>query len=78
MNVTVKFFASLKDQFGEPVMQIELPDDRPTVEDIWKIVSGHERMPENILSAINLEYAEAREKVKAGDEIAFFPPVTGG
>lgn len=78
MNVTVKFFASLKDQFSEPSMQIELPSDQATVEDIWKKVSGSSNMPENVLSAINLEYAQAETIVKAGDEIAFFPPVTGG
>ncbi len=78
MNVTVKFFASLKEQFSEPVMDVELSSDQTTVEDIWKKVSGSEQMPENVLSAINLEYAQAQQIVKAGDEVAFFPPVTGG
>lgn len=78
MNVTVKFFASLKEQFSEPTMQIELSSDRSTVEDVWKKVSGSEQIPDNVLSAVNLEYAQAHQVVKTGDEVAFFPPVTGG
>ena len=78
MNVTVKFFASLKEQFNQPSMNVELSSNQTTVEDIWKEVSGSDHMPENVLSAINLEYAKAEQTVKAGDEIAFFPPVTGG
>ena len=78
MNVTVKFFAGLKEQFKEPTMTVELTCDQTTVEEIWNIVSGHEKMPDNVLSAINLEYAQPQQIVKAGDEIAFFPPVTGG
>ena len=59
-------------------MNVELSPDQTTVEDIWKKVSGAENMPDNVLCAINLEYAQAGQTVKAGDEIAFFPPVTGG
>ncbi len=39
--------------------------------------SGKE-LPDNILSAINMEYVKADARVKDGDEVAFFPPVTGG
>ena len=78
MYVTVKFFASLKEQFSQPTMDVELPSEQTTVEDVWKKVSGTEQMPENVLSAVNLEFAEAKQLVKAGDEVAFFPPVTGG
>jgi molybdopterin converting factor small subunit len=35
-------------------------------------------MPGNILMAVNQEYAEADQFVSDGDEVAFFPPVTGG
>ena len=35
-------------------------------------------LPENTLMAVNMEYVEATHGVKADDEVAFFPPVTGG
>ena len=34
--------------------------------------------PANTLVAINQEYASPASAVRAGDEVAFFPPVTGG
>ena len=59
-------------------MLIDLPGDQTTVEDIWKKVSHTDEMPANVLSAVNLEFAGAQDIVKQGDEVAFFPPVTGG
>jgi molybdopterin synthase sulfur carrier subunit len=35
-------------------------------------------IPGNALVAINQQYADFNASVKEGDEIAFFPPVTGG
>ena len=78
MRITVKFFASLKEQFDEPEIELELQEQQTTVEEIWKQVSQTQELPANVLSAINLEYAQANDLVKDGDEIAFFPPVTGG
>ena len=49
-----------------------------TVAQIWTLVSGAERMPDNLLSAVNLEYVNPDHAVADGDEVAFFPPVTGG
>ena len=78
MSITVKFFASLKEQFSEPTMVIDLPSDNTTVEQVWRQVSQTTSMPSNVLSAINKEYAQAEDFVKENDEVAFFPPVTGG
>ncbi len=35
-------------------------------------------IPGNALVAINREYSDFDAVVKEGDEVAFFPPVTGG
>ncbi len=78
MRITVKFFASLKEQFEKPELELELDDNQFTVADVWKQVSQHSELPANVLSAVNLEYAQASDTVNDGDEVAFFPPVTGG
>lgn len=49
-----------------------------TVAEVWKQATGDEAMPSNILMAVNQEYAESGQTVTDGDEVAFFPPVTGG
>ncbi len=35
-------------------------------------------LPQPILVAVNQEFAQPEQQVSIGDEVAFFPPVTGG
>ena len=39
---------------------------------------GAQYFPENIMCAVNHEMANEDTKVCESDEVAFFPPVTGG
>ncbi len=49
-----------------------------TVAGVWQQVTGDKLLPANLLMAVNMEYAEPDSVVQDGDEVAFFPPVTGG
>ena len=77
MPVTVKYFASLREQHGSE-RRVATPATGTTVADIWLHASQGEAMPDNVLMAVNLEYVGADHPVEDGDEVAFFPPVTGG
>lgn len=77
MKVTTKFFASLREQVGFADRQIEL-ETGATIADAWRAATGQEQLPGSVLMALNMEYAKAETPVKDGDELAFFPPVTGG
>jgi len=77
MNITVKFFASLREQTGKSDSTISSPETL-TVMQAWQQASGLDEMPENTLCAINMEYVDADAMLSDGDELAFFPPVTGG
>jgi molybdopterin synthase sulfur carrier subunit len=78
MNVQVLFFASLKEHLGKSEMQLELTAS-PSVEALWKSLSaGKDALPAQILFAVNHQYVKADYQLKDGDEVAFFPPVTGG
>jgi len=77
MTIQVKFFASLRETLGRQSSEIA---DQPglTVQDVWHMATENAEYPDNTLCAINMEYTRPDAKVKPGDEVAFFPPVTGG
>ncbi|MGB0237316.1 MAG: molybdopterin converting factor subunit 1 [Cycloclasticus sp.] len=77
MPIKVLYFASLKELFGRSEDQLSAEGFR-TVEDVWSHVSQGHNVSQQVLFSINQEYAQADALVKAGDEVAFFPPVTGG
>ena len=77
MSIHVKYFASLREAIGRS------HDDVPflniiTVEEVWNQATNHMQPPERLLVAVNQEYANFSKPVCDGDEVAFFPPVTGG
>jgi len=77
MAITVKFFASLRENLGISENQIN-PSGEITVANVWQLATNGNTMPKNTLAAINMDYVDSRQAVKDGDEVAFFPPVTGG
>ena len=78
MNIHVLFFASLKEHLGTAETQLELSTPQ-TVATLWETLSaGKDALPTQILFAVNHEYVHADYELKEGDEVAFFPPVTGG
>lgn len=75
MSIQVKFFASLREQLGRSESEISAAS---TVADVWQQATDGQPLPERILVAVNLDYATLDSAVNDGDEVAFFPPVTGG
>lgn len=78
INVKVRYFASMRDRMGRGEDSVALGSEKATVEDLWKKISAGQSMPTSTLIAINMEYTDAKAALKDGDEVAFFPPVTGG
>ena len=77
MAITVKYFASLRERMGREGEQLP---HRPglTVLDVWAEVCGGVPFEQSVRSAVNLDYVPPSHVVEDGDEVAFFPPVTGG
>ncbi len=78
MNVTVRYFASLRDRMGRADETLELDGDSMSVSDVWAKVADGQSIPDSTLISVNMEYTDADTVLKDGDELAFFPPVTGG
>lgn len=77
MSIKVRYFASLGERVGRSDSDLEFTHEM-TVRDVWLLDTLETSMPESMLAAVNMEYAELDFPVQDGDEVAFFPPVTGG
>ncbi|MGE5470450.1 MAG: molybdopterin converting factor subunit 1 [Bacteroidota bacterium] len=82
MSVQVLYFASLREALGLAGESVELPAGIATVGVLrdWLVTRGRDKLAtaKNLRCAVNQELAGLDAPVREGDEIAFFPPVTGG
>jgi molybdopterin synthase sulfur carrier subunit len=76
MSITVRYFASVRERLGRGEDRIE-PAGVGSVADVWSRATL-EPLPGRVLAAVNQEHARLDQPVRDGDEVAFFPPVTGG
>ena len=84
MTITVKFFSLIREAVETEQLTLELNDSLTTVEalknelglrgEAWKEALSHP----NLIQAVNQQVVFQEESIKDGDEIAFFPPMTGG
>ena len=77
MKIKILYFASLREQVGRANDLLEVSQPISALE-AWQQATGLSDIAENLLIAVNQEYTSADALIKDGDELAFFPPVTGG
>ena len=85
MKVKVLFFAGLREQLGTAGEEVELPGGVSTVAGLRAHLRARGGNFEKMFSekalvraAVNQDMVQPTSAIKAGDEVAFFPPVTGG
>ncbi len=83
--VTLLYFASLRESVGVSREQLELPSGNATVSALVDRLRDRDaRWTEAFAPgrqwrvAVNQQMATPATPIRPGDEIAFFPPVTGG
>jgi molybdopterin synthase catalytic subunit len=81
MQVTVKFFARLRDLIGAKSLTRDVANNISIAELIDNLQAEFPQlaglMPSTAI-ALNQEFADPQTRLKAGDEVALFPPVSGG
>ncbi len=85
MPVKLVYFAWVREQIGKSGEMLDLPADVTTVSALLTYLASRGenyaealRFPDVIRVAINQELAEHDEPLRDAQEIALFPPMTGG
>ena len=80
-RITVKLFATLRERAGASELSRDFPDGA-TVAEIWRHLGeefpGLKSHRDSVGFAVNREYVGDDYSPRAGDEVAFIPPVSGG
>jgi molybdopterin synthase sulfur carrier subunit len=81
----IKYFSLIREHVGKSEEEINLPESVVTIDDLINyLISVNEVYKIAFLKrdlikiAVNKSYSSAGTKINDKDEIAFFPPVTGG
>ncbi len=79
--IRVLFFAKLREALGTSSLNLEYSGDVAGLKQVlslrgeaWRQVLAQD----NILCAVNQQVAADDQSLSSSDEVAFFPPVTGG
>ena len=84
MSVNILYFASLREAIGQGAERLELPAGIGSVGALRDHLAGidvsHAALvaTKNLRAAVNQKMVGLDAPVVDGDEVAFFPPVTGG
>ncbi len=85
MKIQLRYFASLREALDIDGETLELDRKSPGVADViellrarggqWRDTFAEDK---TVMAAVNQEMIQGDIQLKDGDELAFFPPVTGG
>lgn len=85
MKVKILYFAGLREQLGRPGEELDVSPAVTTVAGVRTLLMARGGAWQSALVqgkalrvAVNQEVAQPTTPVRPGDEVAFFPPVTGG
>jgi molybdopterin converting factor subunit 1 len=76
MQVRVRLFAALRERAGAAEVELELPEGARVSDALARFGALADGVP--MVMAVNQEYADPDAELRAGDELALIPPVSGG
>lgn len=78
----LRFFASLRERLGSSSINFEYSGQKTVNELMVELIAKGDRWllltEQDVLIAVNQTLCAKDAKINDGDEVAFFPPVTGG
>ena len=81
IRIRIRLFGALRDAMGEGELEREIARGA-SVDELWRELSaGCPALAARAaarLCAVNLDFADGATTLNEGDEVAFFPPVSGG
>ncbi|WP_311133951.1 MULTISPECIES: MoaD/ThiS family protein [Synechococcales] len=79
-SITVRLFAALRERAGWAERQVVLPvgAPAPTPASLWRQLGLGDTLPAQVRVAVNQVFASADQRLEAGAEVAFLPPISGG
>lgn len=81
MRLRVRYFASIREFTGLREEELEVPEGATVGSLKRKVLGLHSSLSgqeENIFVAVNGSFVEPKQILAQGDEVALFPPVSGG
>ena len=84
-SLTILYFAWLRERVGVAEETLTPPEGVNTVAELSAYLAGLDarhaaafKDQKTVRCAVNQEFADPATVLRPGDEVAFFPPVTGG
>ena len=81
----ILYFSWIKDKIGKTHEDIQIKDNIKTIDDLITLLMNIDKNYEEVFKdtssikvSINMETADFKDQINNNDEIAFFPPMTGG
>src|SRR3990170_314181 len=81
IRVRLLYFGAAREEAGREEEQLEVGAPATSASVLEEVLNAHpalRRFGRSLLIAVNEQYARGEAEVQAGDEIAIFPPVSGG
>jgi sulfur-carrier protein len=81
MKIDIQLFAAAREAAGEAVVSLHLSDTADVTElrrELTSAVPVLEPLAASLLVAVNNQYADDTVQLQGSDEVACFPPVSGG
>ena len=79
--VRLPYFGAAREAVGREEEELEVAAPATAASVLAEVLDAHpalRRFGRSLLVAVNEEYAGVSARVRAGDEVAIFPPVSGG